>query len=351
MVVAMAITAILLALSVVVSIKLIFRSIVGRPLAEMTGVMGRLAEGDVAVEIPNLQSPCETGDMARAVQVFKTNLVHQRDLEQEQRESLAVQRRHAETLERLTASFNRDASRIVEELAGSSGQLQAAAKSMSRVAQETSQRAGSVAAASEQASANVQTVASAAEEMSTSIDEIGRQVGHSSQITQRAVAEARQTESAIGQLADTARRIGAVVVLINDIASQTNLLALNATIEAARAGDAGKGFAVVAGEVKTLAQQTAKATDEVGAQIAAVQGQTERVVGAIQVILKAILEVGEIASSIAESVARQTAAAHEIASNVEQAAAGTAGRQQQCQRCSGGGRSIPPCGHGTAGGV
>jgi methyl-accepting chemotaxis protein len=324
MIIVMAIAALVLSLSVVFVIKFIFGRIVSRPLAQMTGVMGRLAAGDVAIDVPSLGNSDETGDMARAVQVFKSNLIRQRELEEQEQASRLAQQKRADALERLTADFNREAGQIVHGLAASAGQLQAAAGTMSGTAAETSQRASSVSAASEQASANVQTVASAADELSSSISEISRQVGHSSQITQNAVEEAKRTESEVGQLADTAKRIGTVVALINDIASQTNLLALNATIEAARAGEAGKGFAVVAGEVKNLANQTAKATDEIGEQIAAVQGQTERVVGAIHGILNTIVEVGEIAASIAAGVEQQSAATREIARNVEQAAHGTA---------------------------
>ncbi|PKU24904.1 methyl-accepting chemotaxis protein [Telmatospirillum siberiense] len=323
-IIGMAVAAFLVTLSVVVVIKLLFERIVSLPLARMTGVMGRLATGDVAIDVPSLENRDETGDMARAVQVFKTNLLRQRELEEQQRSSFAAQQARAARLEELTASFDRDASQIVRGLASAASQLQASATTMSGTASETSQRASSVSAASEQASSNVQTVASAAEELSSSINEISRQVGHSSQITHAAVEEARKTETEVGQLAETAKRIGAVVALINDIASQTNLLALNATIEAARAGEAGKGFAVVAGEVKNLANQTAKATDEIGEQIAAVQGQTERVVAAIQGILKTIIEVGDIAGNIAAGVEQQTSATREIARNVEQAAAGTA---------------------------
>jgi methyl-accepting chemotaxis protein len=323
-IIGMGIAALLVSLSVVFIIKFIFGHIVSRPLALMTGVMGQLAAGDVAVAVPSLQNRDETGDIARAVEVFKTNLIRQQELERQQREHLQSQQDRTLALEKLAADFDHQAGQIVHGLADSAGQLQRAATSMSDAALQTSQRASNVSAASEQASANVQTVASAAEELSSSIHEISRQVGHSAEITRSAVDEAKRTEGEVGQLAETARKIGTVVALINDIASQTNLLALNATIEAARAGEAGKGFAVVAGEVKNLANQTARATDEIGAQIAAVQDQTERVVTAIQDILRIILEVGDIAGNITASVEQQSSATREIARNVEQAAAGTA---------------------------
>ncbi len=234
-IIGMAIAAFLVTLSVVFVIKFIFGRIVSRPLARMTGVMGQLATGDVAIAVPSLENRDETGDMARAVQVFKNNLIRQRELEQQQKVHLEAQQKRSAELEKLTADFDRDASRIVRDLAASAGQLQGAATAMSGTAAETSQRASSVSAASEQASSNVQTVASAAEELSSSINEISRQVGHSSQITHTAVEEAKRTESEVGQLAETAKRIGTVVALINDIASPTNLLALNAPIEEARA--------------------------------------------------------------------------------------------------------------------
>ena len=320
----MASSALAVSFAVVFIIKFLFGYIVSNPLTRMTRVMGTLAAGDVTVEVPCLQNTDETGDIARAVEVFKNNLIRQRELETQQRENLEIQKKRTTNLEKMASEFNRDAAKIVNGLADSAGQLQSAASVMSDAATETSVRASNVSAASEQASTNVQTVASAAEELSSSINEISRQVGHSSQITRNAVQEAKRTESEVGQLAETARKIGAVVALINHIASQTNLLALNATIEAARAGEAGKGFSVVAGEVKNLANQTAKATDEIGEQISAVQGQTDRVVNAIQGILKTIQEVGDIAGNIAASVEQQSAATREIARNVEQAAAGTA---------------------------
>jgi methyl-accepting chemotaxis protein len=212
---------------------------------------------------------------------------------------------------------------VVDAVAATAGELQASAGTLQHLAQRTEERAQTVAAASTQASANVQTVAAAAEELAASVGEITRQVSDSARIAGGAVSRARETDATVQGLAEGARRIGDVVRLINDIAGQTNLLALNATIEAARAGEAGKGFAVVASEVKNLASQTAKATEEISAQIAAIQGDTQRAVAAIQGIAGVIEEIDRIAAAIAAAVEQQGAATAEIARNVQQAAAGT----------------------------
>jgi methyl-accepting chemotaxis protein len=212
---------------------------------------------------------------------------------------------------------------VVGVVASASSEMESAAQSMSATAEETNRQAGAVAAASEEASSNVQTVASAAEELSSSISEITRQVTQSSDVARKAVEEAAKTNATVKGLAEAAQKIGEVVNLINEIAGQTNLLALNATIEAARAGEAGKGFAVVASEVKSLANQTAKATEDIGRQISAIQSATEAAVGAIQGIGKTIEEIAKIATNIASAVEEQGAATQEIARNVQQASAGT----------------------------
>jgi methyl-accepting chemotaxis protein len=296
---------------------------VTRPIAGMTAAMGRLADRDWTTEVPALGSTDEIGAMAKAVSVFKENGIANDSMQEEQRKEQEAKTRRAEALDSAVADFEKAASVIVKTVSSASTELQSAAQALSATAEEGSRQATAVAAASEQASSNVQTVATAGEELSSSISEIGRQVTQSTKIAGHAVDQANRTDAKIQSLADAAVKIGEVVSLINDIAAQTNLLALNATIEAARAGEAGKGFAVVASEVKSLANQTAKATEEIGQQIAGIQGATKDSVEAIKVIGKTIAEVNEIATTIASAVEEQGAATQEIARNVQQAAKGT----------------------------
>lgn len=228
-----------------------------------------------------------------------------------------------QTLETAISDFDVAVNEIIKSVASAATELQASAQSMSVTAEQTSAKTTTVAAASEEASANVQTVASASEQLSSSIAEIGRQASMSAKIAGKAVQEAHRTDGKVQGLADAAQKIGDVVTLINDIAAQTNLLALNATIEAARAGEAGKGFAVVASEVKSLANQTAKATEEIAEQIKAMQTATQESVDAIKSIEQTITEMNQIATSIAAAVDEQDAATNEIARNVQEAARGT----------------------------
>jgi methyl-accepting chemotaxis protein len=317
---------IMAAVSLVVGLLLawvIGRSIVG-PVTGMTAAMTKLAAGDKGAEIPSRDEKTELGEMAKAVDVFKQNMIKAEELAVEQRQEQARREERQRAVDAHIAGFDHQVKGALQALAAASTQMHATAESMAATAKEASRQTLAVSTASEQTLANVQTVASASEEMSSSIAEIGRQVNHSSEIAGQAVEEAQRTTATVQSLARAAQTIGDVVNLINDIASQTNLLALNATIEAARAGEAGKGFAVVASEVKALASQTAKATDEIKSQIADMQGATQQAVEAIKGIDQTIARMSEIAGSIASAVGQQGAATQEIARNTQEAATGTA---------------------------
>jgi len=308
--------------SAAVSFWLVFERIVG-PLVSMTDAMHRLADGDKSIEIEGAERADEIGAMAQAVLVFKENMIKAEKLSAEQEAEWRLKEKRAQMLDALTDSFQSKVSELVSSLSSASTEMQATAQSMSATAEQTSQQSVTVASAAEQALGNVQTVATAAEELSASIAEIGRQVSESARIAETAVDDARRTDSTVQVLASGAQKIGEVVTLIQDIASQTNLLALNATIEAARSGEAGKGFAVVANEVKNLASQTARATEEISAQIAEIQTATTEAVAAIQSIGRTISEMNEISTTIASAIEEQHAATQEIARNVQQAAQGT----------------------------
>jgi methyl-accepting chemotaxis protein len=297
--------------------------VIAGPILRMTAAMGQLAGGDKTVEIPAHDSKDEIGDMAKAVDVFKQNMIRADQIAAEQKAEQAKKEQRQVAIEGFIATFESGVRGSLDTLASAATEMRATSQSMSTTAEETSAQATTVAAAAEQASANVQTVAAATEELSSSVAEIGRQVIQSTKIAGQAVDEAGRTNVTVQGLSAAAQKIGDVVKLISDIASQTNLLALNATIEAARAGDAGKGFAVVASEVKSLANQTAKATEEISAQVAAMQGATSGVVQAIQSIGGTIGSINEIATTIASAVEEQGAATQEIARNVQEAAQGT----------------------------
>ncbi|MGY2051576.1 methyl-accepting chemotaxis protein [Methylobacterium sp. JK268] len=293
------------------------------PIRAMTALMGRLADGDKTVAVDGLDRADEVGDMARAVEVFKRNAVEAERLAAAQATEDEARMRRARVLDELTREFERTVSALTGGLAGAGTEMEATARAMSEVAEETTQQTVAVAGAASQTSTNVQTVAAASEEMTASIGEIVQQVGQSSRMAARAVDDARRTDATVQRLAETAARISGFVATVSSIASQTNLLALNATIEAARAGAAGRGFAVVASEVKELAGQTAKATDEIGARIGEIQGATQEAVADIRQIGQVIEEMSTFSASIAAAMEEQGSAIQEIARSVQQAARGT----------------------------
>ena len=296
---------------------------IAKPVIAMTAAMARLADGDKTIIVPALGRTDEIGQMADAVEVFKQNAIEMDRLAEEQKKEQERKEARQQAVEGYIKSFDEFVSGLLGILASAATEMRSTAEGMSATAEETSRQSTAVAAASEQASSNVQTVASAAEELASSVAEISRQVAESTEIAGQAVSEATRTNAEVEGLAEAAKRIGNVVDLISEIAEQTNLLALNATIEAARAGEAGKGFAVVASEVKSLANQTAKATEEIASQINAMQSATGTAVEAIGGIGGTIGKISEIATMIASAVEEQGVATQEIARNVQQAAAGT----------------------------
>jgi methyl-accepting chemotaxis protein len=316
--------ALVLAVVVVSAASFLIGRSISTALSAMVRAMTGLAGGDATIAIPGLGRKDEVGEMAGAVQVFKTNMVETERLRAEQSESEArqVQQRKAD-MHRLADAFEGAVGEIVETVSSAATELEAAARTLTTTAERSQELAGAVAAASEEASTNVQSVASASEEMSSSVNEISRQVQESSRVANDAVEQAQKTNDRVGELSKAAARIGDVVELINTIAGQTNLLALNATIEAARAGEAGRGFAVVASEVKALAEQTAKATGEISQQIGGIQAATQESVGAIREIGHTIGRMSEISSTIAAAVEQQGAATQEISRNIQHASEGT----------------------------
>jgi methyl-accepting chemotaxis protein len=297
---------------------------ISKALSGMVDAMTRLARGDLSIVVPGVGRKDEIGEMAGAVEVFRSNMTEAERLRAEQAE--ADTRRRAQRkadMKRLADDFEGAVGEIIETVSSAATELEASSNTLTRAAERSNGLATSVASASEEASANVQSVSSASEEMTSSISEISRQVQESARVADVAVEQAQRTNARVGELTKAAGRIGDVVDLINTIAGQTNLLALNATIEAARAGEAGRGFAVVASEVKALAEQTAKATGEIGQHIGAIQTATQDSVGAIKEIGDTIARMSEISSAIAAAVEEQGAATQEISRNIQHAAQGT----------------------------
>ena len=302
---------------------LIGRSI-SRPLDQLGARMRGLADGALDADIPGIERGDEVGAMAATVQIFKDNALRIRGLEKveaETQQRVAAERRAA--MENIADDFERSVKGIVSSVATAAAGMQTTAQSMTATASDASARAATVGAASDSASNNVGTVAAAAEELSSSVAEISRQVTQSSKIASQAVGDAERTNATVKVLSTGAEKIGEVVKLIHSIAAQTNLLALNATIEAARAGESGRGFAVVASEVKALANQTAKATEEIATQVSAMQSSTSEAVLSIGGITETIAQMSEITTSIAASVQQQGEATREIARNIQSAAAGS----------------------------
>ena len=298
---------------------------ISRPMIEMCKAMRELAGGNFDVVLPGLGRRDEIGEMAAAVEEFKMQAIAkaERDAAAHDAQNKAAGAARRSELIRFADQFEAAVGAIVSNVSASAVQLEQAAGTLTRTAETTQSLSSQVAGASEEASSNMQSVATATEELSTSVDEIGRRVRDSNRIAEAAVVQAQETDGRIGKLSRAAQEIGDVVKLITAIAEQTNLLALNATIEAARAGDAGRGFAVVASEVKSLASQTAKATDEISTHIAGMQGATQESVAAIKEIGGTIGQISSIASAIASAVEQQSSATQEIARNVQNVAQGT----------------------------
>jgi methyl-accepting chemotaxis protein len=301
---------------------LVGRSIT-RPLFELTSATGKLAGGDLQCRIPSTKRDDEVGNLARAVLIFKKNAVEKQRLEAQEAEERETKEKRAKSVELLIKNFEETSNEALQNVLNVAASLEETSTTMASAAETTNHQSSTVQSGAESASANVQTVATATEELSGSIDEISRQVTQSNAVSEQAVEESRKTRETMKGLAASAETIGDVVNLIQEIAAQTNLLALNATIEAARAGEAGKGFAVVASEVKQLANQTSKATDEIAQQIGNIQSTATTAVKAIEQVDGVIEKISGYSASVASAVEQQSAATRHIADNVQQAASGT----------------------------
>jgi methyl-accepting chemotaxis protein len=315
---------ILIAIGIGVALAMFIGKGIAGPIIAMTETMRKLAAGDKSVEIPGAERVDEIGDMSKAVQVFKENAIKADELAAQQAEQeKRAEKEKREAMLQMADDLEQNVKGVVDSVSAAANEMGSTAQTMSAASEQTTNRAGAVASASEEATTNAETVAAASEELSQSIQEIGRQVSEASGVAEKATKQAEQTNVTVQELAQGAEKIGEVVSLINDIADQTNLLALNATIEASRAGEAGKGFAVVAAEVKSLAAQTANATEEIGQQINTMQATTSETVSAIEAVVGAMGEINGVTANIASSVEQQNSATQEIARSIQETASGT----------------------------
>ncbi len=314
-------TTLTIAMSIILA--LLIKNLITSPVSVMTDIIDRLSREETDFSVDGAQRGDEIGVMARALDISKENTIKKLEMEAKERQEIAIREERARKMEELTNHFDVKVSEMIEIVAAATAEMRTTAENMSGNAEQTNMQASNVAAAAEQATTNVGTVASAAEELSASIQEISRQVTLATEVATTASEEAEKTSDIFDRLNESSKKIGEVIGLINDIADQTNLLALNATIEAARAGEAGKGFAVVANEVKNLANQTAKATDEISQQISSSQTDTNDAVNAIHNITEIINKIAEVISAVMSAVEEQDAATQEIAGNVVQASTGT----------------------------
>jgi methyl-accepting chemotaxis protein len=317
------VTATAIAVVIAIAVTLILGNLIARPVVAMAQALRRLAGGELTIATPYAGRRDEIGAIAEALKVFKDTAIAAKKLEAESQQRRALREQRAEQMAESARQFDHEVTGVLSTVAAAATELQSTATAMTDAAEQTSQQSSAAMSAAEEASVNVNTVAAAAEELAASVEEIGRQAAMSKQVAGKAVDEAAKTNQSVRGLAEAAQKIGAVIALINNIATQTNLLALNATIEAARAGEAGRGFSVVANEVKSLATQTAKATEEISEQIGNMQQATGDAVSAIETIGTTIGNISEISATIASAVQEQGNATSEISRNVQQAASGT----------------------------